>query len=198
MYNEWNAQMKIVDMLQYFAKEHSRDLYVVDLYYSTYDKPIEWKLNLNGEFHHDYKEIFNNGYKIIQDTKINKYGKINRPLYIVDSTYKDSIKYYAEEIQIALYKNESVNWHPWTISLSIINPKYVYQIIDGKKLAINYMPGGYRERYEFSTDKEIDMDLFKYAVELIEDTQQKNISLGKQIIRNCKLAQILSINKDED
>lgn len=42
------------------------------------------------------------------------------------------------------------------------------------------------------------MDLFKYAVELIEDTQQKNISLGKQIIRNCKLAQILSINKDED
>lgn len=198
MYNEWNAQMKIVDMLQYFAKEHSRDLYVVDLFNSTYDKPIEWKLNLNGEFHHDYKEIFNNGYKIIQDTKINKYGKINRPLYIVDSTYKDSIKYYAEEIQIALYKNESVNWHPWTISLSIINPKYVYQIIDGKKLATNYMPGGYRERYEFSTDKEIDMDLFKYAVELIEDTQQKNISLGKQIIRNCKLAQIISINKDED
>ena len=46
--------------------------------------------------------------------------------------------------------------------------------------------------------KEIDMDLFKYAVELIEDTQQKNISLGKQIIRNCKLAQILSINKDAD
>ena len=44
----------------------------------------------------------------------------------------------------------------------------------------------------------IDMDLFKYAVELIEDTQQKNISLGKQIIRNCKLAQILSINKDAD
>lgn len=198
MYNEWNAQMKIVDMLQYFAKEHSRDLYIVDLYYSTHDKPIEWKLNLNGEFHHDYKEIFNNGYKIIQDTKINKYGKINRPLYIVDSTYKDSIKYYAEEIQIALYKNESVNWHPWTISLSIINPKYVYQIIDGKKLATNYMPGGYRERYEFSTDKEIDMDLFKYAVELIEDTQQKNISLGKQIIRNCKLAQIISINKEED
>ena len=72
MYNEWDAQMKIVDMLQYFAKEHSRDLYVVDLYYSTYDKPIEWKLNLNGEFHHDYKEIFNNGYKIVQDTKINK------------------------------------------------------------------------------------------------------------------------------
>ena len=132
MYNEWNAQMKIVDMLQYFAKEHSRDLYVVDLYYSTYDKPIEWKLNLNGEFHHDYKEIFNNGYKIIQDTKINKYGKINRPLHILDSTYKDSVRYYAEEIQIALYKNESVNWHPWTISLSIINPKYVYQIIDGK------------------------------------------------------------------
>lgn len=185
-------------MLQYFAKEHSRDLYVVDLYYSTYDKPIEWKLNLNGEFHHDYKEIFNNGYKIIQDTKINKYGKINRPLHILDSRYKDSIKYYAEEIQIALYKNESVNWHPWTISLSIINPKYVYQIIDGKKLATNYMPGGYRERYDFSTDKEIDMDLFKYAVELIEDTQQKNISLGKQIIRNCKLAQIISINKDED
>ena len=198
MYNEWNAQMKIVDMLQYFAKEHSRDLYLVDLFNSTYDKPIEWKLNLNGEFHHDYKEIFNNGYKIIQDTKINKYGKINRPIYILDSTYKDSIRYYAEEIQIALYKNESVNWHPWTISLSIINPKYVYQIIDGKKLATNYMPGGYRERYEFSTDKEIDMDLFKYAVELIEDTQQKNISLGKQIIRNCKLAQILSINKDED
>lgn len=197
MYNEWDAQMKIVDMLQYFAKEHSRDLYIVDLFNSTYDKPIERKLNLNGEFHHDYKEIFNNGYKIIQDTKINKYGKINRPLYIVDSTYKDSIKYYAEEIQIALYKNESVNWHPWTISLSIINPKYVYQIIDGKKLATNYN-GGYRERYEFSTDKEIDMDLFKYAVELIEDTQQKNISLGKQIIRNCKLAQILSINKDED
>lgn len=198
MYNEWNAQMKIVDMLQYFAKEHSRDLYVVDLFNSTYDKPIEWKLNLNGEFHHDYKEIFNNGYKINQDTKINKCGKINRPLYIVDSTYKDSIKYYAEEIQIALYKKESVNWHPWTISLSIINPKYVYQIIDGKKLATNYMPGGYRERYDFSTDKEIDMDLFKYAVELIEDTQQKNISLGKQIIRNCKLAQIISINKDED
>lgn len=198
MYNEWNAQMKIVDMLQYFAKEHSRDLYVVDLFNSTYDKPIEWKLNLNGEFHHDYKEIFNNGYKIIQDTKINKYGKINCPLHIVDSTYKDSIKYYAEEIQIALYKNESVNWHPWTISLSIINPKYVYQIIDGKKLATNYMPGGHRERYEFSTDKKIDMDLFKYAVELIEDTQQKNISLGKQIIRNCKLAQILSINKDKD
>ena len=48
MYNEWDAQMKIVDMLQYFAKEHSRDLYIVDLYYSTYDKPIEWKLNLNG------------------------------------------------------------------------------------------------------------------------------------------------------
>ena len=190
--------MKIVDMLQYFAKEHSRDLYVVDLYYSTYDKPIEWKLNLNGEFYHDYKEIFNNGYKIIQDTKINKYGKINRPLHILDSTYKDSVRYYAEEIQIALYKNESVNWHPWTISLSIINPKYVYQIIDGKKLATNYMSGGYRERYDFSTDKEIDMDLFKYAVELIEDTQQKNISLGKQIIRNCKLAQILSINKDED
>lgn len=198
MYNEWNAQMKIVDMLQYFAKEHSRDLYLVDLFNSTYDKPIEWKLNLNGEFHHDYKEIFNNGYNIFQDTKINKYGKINRPIYILDSTYKDSIRYYAEEIQIALYKNESVNWHPWTISLSIINPKYVYQIIDGKKLATNYMPGGYRERYEFSTDKEIDMDLFKYAVELIEDTQQKNISLGKQIIRNCKLAQILSINKDED
>lgn len=198
MYNEWNAQMKIVDMLQYFAKEHSRDLYVVDLFNSTYDKPIEWKLNLNGEFHHDYKEIFNNGYKIIQDTKINKYGKINRPIYILDSTYKDSIRYYAEEIQIALYKNESVNWHPWTISLSIINPKYVYQIIDGKKLATNYIPGGYRERYDFSTDKEIDMDLFKYAVELIEDTQQKNISLGKQIIRNCKLTQILSINKDED
>lgn len=198
MYNEWNAQMKIVDMLQYFAKEHSRDLYVVDLYYSTYDKPIEWKLNLNGEFYHDYKEIFNNGYKIIQDTKINKYGKINRPLHILDSTYKDSVRYYAEEIQIALYKNESMNWHPWTISLSIINPKYVYQIIDGKKLATNYMPGGYRERYDFSTDKEIDMDLFKYAVELIEDTQQKNISLGKQIIRNCKLAQILSINKVED
>lgn len=198
MYNEWNAQMKIVDMLQYFAKEHSRDLYVVDLFNSTYDKPIEWKLNLNSEFHHDYKEIFNNGYKIFQDTKINKHGKINRPLHIFDSRYKDSIKYYAEEIQIALYKNESVNWHPWTISLSIINPKYVYQIIDGKKLATNYMPGGYRERYEFSTDKEIDMDLFKYAVELIEDTQEKNISLGKQIIRNCKLAQILSINKDED
>ena len=197
MYNEWNAQMKIVDMLQYFAKEHSRDLYVVDLYYSTYDKPIEWKLNLNGEFHHDYKEIFNNGYKIVQDTKINKYGKINRPLHILDSTYKDSVRYYAEEIQIALYKNESVNWHPWTISLSIINPKYVYQIIDGKKLATNYMPGGYRERYDFSTDKEIDMDLFKYAVELIEDTQEKNISLGKQIIRNCKLAQILSINKEK-
>ena len=197
MYNEWDAQMKIVDMLQYFAKEHSRDLYIVDLYYSTYDKPIEWKLNLNGEFHHDYKEIFNNGYKIIQDTKINKYGKINRPLHILDSTYKDSVRYYAEEIQIALYKNESVNWHPWTISLSIINPKYVYQIIDGKKLATNYT-GGYRERYDFSTDKEIDMDLFKYAVELIEDTQQKNISLGKQIIRNCKLAQILSINKDAD
>lgn len=198
MYNEWNAQMKIVDMLQYFAKEHSRDLYVVDLFNSTYDKPIEWKLNLNGEFHHDYKEIFNNGYNIFQDTKINKYGKINRPIYILDSTYKDSIRYYAEEIQIALYKNESVNWHPWTISLSIINPKYVYQIIDGKKLATNYIPGGYRERYDFSTDKEIDMDLFKYAVELIEDTQQKNISLGKQIIRNCKLTQILSINKDED
>lgn len=198
MYNEWDAQMKIVDMLQYFAKEHSRNLYIVDLFNSTYDKPIEWKLNLNGEFHHDYKEIFNNGYNIFQDTKINKYGKINRPIYILDSTYKDSIRYYAEEIQIALYKNESVNWHPWTISLSIINPKYVYQIIDGKKLATNYMPGGYRERYEFSTDKEIDMDLFKYAVELIEDTQQKNISLGKQIIRNCKLAQILSINKDED
>ena len=198
MYNEWDAQMKIVDMLQYFAKEHSRDLYVVDLYYSTYDKPIEWKLNLNGEFHHDYKEIFNNGYKIIQDTTYNKYGHKNRPLYIIDSTYKDSVRYYAEEIQIALYKNESVNWNPWTISLSIINPKYVYQIIDGKKLATNYIPGGYRERYDFSTDKEIDMDLFKYAVELIEDTQQKNISLGKQIIRNCKLAQILSINKDED
>ena len=198
MYNEWDAQMKIVDMLQYFAKEHSRDLYLVDLFNSTYDKPIEWKLNLNGEFHHDYKEIFNNGYNIFQDTKFNKYGKINRPIYILDSTYKDSIRYYAEEIQIALYKNESVNWHPWTISLSIINPKYVYQIIDGKKLATNYMPGGYREKYEFSTDKEIDMDLFKYAVELIEDTQQKNISLGKQIIRNCKLAQILSINKDED
>lgn len=198
MYNEWNAQMKIVDMLQYFAKEHSRDLYLVDLFNSTYDKPIEWKLNLNGEFHHDYKEIFNNGYNIFQDTKFNKYGKINRPIYILDSTYKDSIRYYAEEIQIALYKNESVNWHPWTISLSIINPKYVYQIIDGKKLVTNYMPGGYRERYEFSTDKEIDMDLFKYAVELIEDTQQKNISLGKQIIRNCKLTQILSINKDED
>ena len=198
MYNEWNAQMKIVDMLQYFAKEHSRDLYLVDLFNSTYDKPIEWKLNLNGEFHHDYKEIFNNGYNIFQDTKFNKYGKINRPIYILDSTYKDSIRYYAEEIQIALYKNESVNWHPWTISLSIINPKYVYQIIDSKKLVTNYMPGGYRERYEFSTDKEIDMDLFKYAVELIEDTQQKNISLGKQIIRNCKLTQILSINKDED
>ena len=198
MYNEWDAQMKIVDMLQYFAKEHSRDLYLVDLFNSTYDKPIEWKLNLNGEFHHDYKEIFNNGYNIFQDTKINKYGKINRPIYILDSTYKDSIRYYAEEIQIALYKNESVNWNPWTISLSIINPKYVYQIIDGKKLATNYIPGGYRERYDFSTDKEIDMDLFKYAVELIEDTQQKNISLGKQIIRNCKLAQILSINKDED
>ena len=198
MYNEWDAQMKIVDMLQYFAKEHSRDLYLVDLFNSTYDKPIEWKLNLNGQFHHDYKEIFNNGYNIFQDTKFNKYGKINRPIYILDSTYKDSIRYYAEEIQIALYKNESVNWHPWTISLSIINPKYVYQIIDGKKLATNYMPGGYREKYEFSTDKEIDMDLFKYAVELIEDTQQKNISLGKQIIRNCKLAQILSINKDED
>ena len=198
MYNEWDAQMKIVDMLQYFAKEHSRDLYIVDLFNSTYDKPIEWKLNLNGEFHHDYKEIFNNGYNIFQDTKINKYGKINRPLYILDSTYKDSIRYYAEEIQIALYKNESVNWHPWTISLSIINPKYVYQIIDGKKLATNYIPGGYRERYDFSTDKEIDMDLFKYAVELIEDTQQKNISLGKQIIRNCKLTQILSINKVED
>lgn len=198
MYNEWDAQMKIVDMFQYFAKEHSRDLYLVDLFNSTYDKPIEWKLNLNGEFHHDYKEIFNNGYNIFQDTKINKYGKINRPIYILDSTYKDSIRYYAEEIQIALYKNETVNWHPWTISLSIINPKYVYQIIDGKKLATNYIPGGYRERYDFSTDKEIDMDLFKYAVELIEDTQQKNISLGKQIIRNCKLAQILSINKDED
>ena len=59
------------------------------------------------------------------------------------------------------------------------------------------MPGGHRERYDFSTDKEIDMDLFKYAVELIEDTQQKNISLGKQIIRSCKLAQILSINKEK-
>ncbi len=198
MYNEWNAQMKIVDMLQYLSKVHSRELYVVDKYYSTYDKPIEWKLNLNGEFHHDYKEIFINGYKKFQDTTYNKYGHKNRPLYIIDSTYKNLTKQYAEEIQIAMYKNESANWHPWTISMMIINPKYNYQIVDGKKLATDYMPSSYRERYEFSTDKEIDMDLFKYAVELIEDTQQKNITLAKQLIRNRKLVQIHSIGKDED
>lgn len=198
MYNEWIAQMKIVEMLQYFAKEHSRELYVVDMHYSTSDKPIEWKLNLNGEFHHDYKEIFINAYKKFQDTKNNKYSQSDRPLYIVDSTYEDITQHHAEEIQIALYKNDSTNWHPWVISLSIIIPNYFYQMVGDIKIATGYMNGGRRERYEFPTDKEIDMDLFKYAVELIEDTQQKNVSLAKQLRRNYKLAQIRSINKDED
>ena len=183
MYNEWNAQMKIVEMLQYLSKEHSKQLYIIDRYEAS-----EEKLVLNGDFHHDYHVIF--------DT-FKKYEKLRKHYYveISDNTYQDLYTY--KDITCSVWRAEGQNWHPWQISLTMMVPNFIYQYVDEKKLPVQLACGGYRERYDFDFSKKVYFEDWKLAVELIKDTQEKNEAMIKASVRNAKYAAIHSIGKDE-
>lgn len=184
MYNEWDAQMKIVDMLQYLSKEHSKQLYIIDRYKAT-----EEKLVLNGDFHHDYHMIFD---------PFKKYEKLRKSYYfeIADNTYKDLYTY--RDITCCLWRASGQNWHPLQISLSVMIPNFIYQYVDEKKLPVSLATGGYRERYDFDFSEKVDFEDWKLAVELIKDTQEKNKAMIRASVRNAKYAAIHSIGKDED
>lgn len=183
MYNEWDAQMKIVDMLQYLSKEHSKQLYIIDRYEAT-----ETKLVLNGDFHHDYHVIFDN-FKNFELIRKHYY------LEIADNTYKDMYTY--KDITCSVWRAEGQNWHPWQISLTMMVPNFIYQYVDEKKLPVSLACGGCRERYDFDFSKKVDFEDWKLAVELIKDTQEKNEAMIKASVRNAKYAAIHSIGKDE-
>ena len=183
MYNEWNAQMKIVDMLQYFYKEHSKQLYIIDHY-----KASEEKLILNGDFHHDYHVIFD-PFKNFELIRKNYY------LEISDDTYQHSYKF--EDITCSVWRSTRQNWHPWQISLTTMVPNFIYQYIDEKKLPVQLACSGCRERYDFDFSRKVDFEDWKLAVELIKDTQEKNEALIRASVRNAKYAAIHSIGKDE-
>lgn len=184
MYNEWNAQMKIVDMLQYFAKEHSKQLYIIDHHQAT-----EEKLILNGDFHHDYHVIFD---------PIKKFEKIGKRyiLEIADNTYSGLYAY--KDITCSVWRASGSNWHPWQISLTMMVPNFIYQYVDEKKLPVQLACGGYRERYDFDFSKDVDFEDWKLAVALIKDTQDNNEAMIKASVRNAKYAAIHSICKDEE
>lgn len=184
MYNEWNAQMKIVDMLQYLSMEHSKQLYIIDHYETS-----EEKLVLNGYFHHDYHMIFD---------PFNKFENLRKHYYleIADNTYKE-FRFY-KDITCSVWRDYGKNWHPWQISLTTIVPNFIYRYIDEKKLPVQIAYSGYRERYDFDFSKKVDFEDWKLAVELIRDTQEKNEAMIKACVRNAKYVAIHSIGKDKD